>query len=44
MTLRCSWNYQCVDRRKPENFHEELKVVRRVPEEVLELRDQIISK
>jgi hypothetical protein len=38
MTLRCFWNYQGVDRRKPEKFHEDSKVVRRVLEGVSELR------
>jgi hypothetical protein len=38
MTLRCFWNCQCVDRRKPEKFHGDPKVVRRVPEGVSELR------
>jgi hypothetical protein len=36
MTLRCFWNCQRVDRRKPEKFHEDLKVVWRVPEGVSE--------
>jgi hypothetical protein len=27
MTLRCFWNCQGVDRRKPEKFHEDPKVV-----------------
>jgi hypothetical protein len=38
MTLRYFWNYQRVDRRKPEMFREDPKVVRMVPEGVLELR------
>jgi hypothetical protein len=38
MTLRCFWNCQGVDGRKPEKFREDPKVVRRVPEGVLELR------
>jgi hypothetical protein len=38
MTLRCFWNCQTVDTRKPENFREDPKVVRRVPEGVSELR------
>jgi hypothetical protein len=37
MTLRCFWNCQGVDRRKPEKFREDPKVVRRVSEGVLEL-------
>jgi hypothetical protein len=37
MTLRCFWNCQYVDRRKPEKFRGDLKVVRRVLEGVLEL-------
>jgi hypothetical protein len=36
MTLRYFWNCQGVDRRKLEKFCEDLKVVRRVPEGVLE--------
>jgi hypothetical protein len=38
MTLRCFWNCQGVDRRKPEKFREDQKVVRRVLEGVSELR------
>jgi hypothetical protein len=38
MTLRCFWNCQGVDRRKPEKFREDPKVVQRVPEGVLELQ------
>jgi hypothetical protein len=38
MTLRCFWNYQGVDRRKPKKFREDPKVVQRVSEGVLELR------
>jgi hypothetical protein len=38
MTLRYLWNYQCVDRRKPEKFRGDPKVVQRVPDGVLELR------
>jgi hypothetical protein len=38
MTLRCFWNCQCVDMRKQEKFHGDPKVVRRVPNGVLELR------
>jgi hypothetical protein len=37
MTLRCFWNCQGVDRRKPEKFHGDPKVVRRVPKGVSEL-------
>jgi hypothetical protein len=37
MTLRCFWNCQGVDRRKPEKFHEDPKVVRGVPKGVSEL-------
>jgi hypothetical protein len=39
MTLRYFWNCQGVDRRKPENFREDPKVIRRVPEGVSELRE-----
>jgi hypothetical protein len=38
MTLRYFWNCQTVDRRKPEKFHEDPKVVRSFPEGVLELQ------
>jgi hypothetical protein len=38
MTLRCFWNYQCVDKRKPGNFRRDPKVVERVPEGVSELQ------
>jgi hypothetical protein len=38
MTLRCFWNCQGVDRRKPEKFREDPKVVRRVLEGVSELQ------
>jgi hypothetical protein len=34
MTLRCFWNCQYVDRRKPVKFSGDLKVVWRVPEGV----------
>jgi hypothetical protein len=37
MTLRCYWNCQTVDRRKPKKFRRNPKVVRRVSEGVLEL-------
>jgi hypothetical protein len=37
ITLRCFWNCQGVDRRKPEKFREDPKVVWRVPEGVSEL-------
>jgi hypothetical protein len=36
MTLRYFWNCQYVDRRKPEKFHEDPKVVWKVLEGVLE--------
>jgi hypothetical protein len=36
MTLRCFWNCQGVDRRKPNKFRGDPKVVRRVPEGVSE--------
>jgi hypothetical protein len=39
MTLSYFWNCQGVDMRKPEKFHEDPKVVRRVPKGVLELRE-----
>jgi hypothetical protein len=39
MTLRCFWNYQGVDRRKPEKFRGDPKIVRRVPKGVLELKE-----
>jgi hypothetical protein len=38
MILRCFWNFQGVDRRKPEKFREDSKVIRRVPEGVSELQ------
>jgi hypothetical protein len=38
MTLRCFWNCQGVDRRKPKKLHEDPKVVQRVPKGVSELR------
>jgi hypothetical protein len=38
MTLRCFWNCHCVERRKPDKFHGDPKVIQRVPEEVSELR------
>jgi hypothetical protein len=38
MTLRCFWNCQRIDRRKSEKFHEDPKVIQRVPEGVLEQR------
>jgi hypothetical protein len=38
MTLICFWNCQCVDRRKPEKFHGDSKVVQRVPEGVSDLQ------
>jgi hypothetical protein len=38
MTLICFWNCQGVDRRKPEKFREDPKVVQRVPEGVSKLR------
>jgi hypothetical protein len=38
MKLRCFWNCQGVDRRKPKKFREDPKVVRRVPEGASELR------
>jgi hypothetical protein len=38
MILRCFWNCQGVDKRKPEKFPEDLKVVQRVLEGVSELR------
>jgi hypothetical protein len=38
MTLRCFWNCQTIDRRKPEKFRGDSKVVQRVPEGVSELR------
>jgi hypothetical protein len=37
MTLRCFYNCQCVDRRKPEKFRGDPKVIRKVPEGVSEL-------
>jgi hypothetical protein len=39
MTLRCFWNCQGVNRRKPEKFRRDLKVVRRVLEGVSELHE-----
>jgi hypothetical protein len=39
MTLRYFWNCQGVDRRKPEKFRGDLKIVRRVPKGVSELKE-----
>jgi hypothetical protein len=39
MTLRCFWNHQEVDMRKPEKFSGDPKVVRKAPKGVLELRE-----
>jgi hypothetical protein len=39
LTLRYFWNCQGVDRRKPEKFRGDPKVVRRVPKGVSELRE-----
>jgi hypothetical protein len=46
MTLRCFWNCQGVDRRKPEKYHEDPKVIQRVPEGVRscgELNKEVID-